>query len=60
MAVIRYIDVCFPLIRSAIVFGRRWSGMSKIRFDVNARGTVSPGIRCHLLDGAGQNFVAVD
>ena len=60
VTVIRYTRLCLPLIRSAIVFGIRWSGMSGTCFVVNARGTVSADKGSHLADGIGKYFVAMD
>ena len=60
VTVIRYTRLCLPLIRSAIVFGMRWSGMSTTCFEVNSRGTVSTDKDSHLADGIGKNFIAMD
>jgi hypothetical protein len=45
------------LIRSAIVFGRRWSGISGTCLEVVA---LSAGIRGDLVDARGKNLVTMD
>ena len=57
LAVIRYTRLRLLLIRSAIVFGRRWSGISGTCLEVVA---LSAGIRGDLVDARGKNLVTMD
>ena len=59
VTVIRSTGLRLLFIRSAIVFGIRWSGMSGTCFEVTW-GTVSADKGSHLADGIGKNFIAMD